>query len=123
MASFNHFSVSKLMSCFKGTKTDKICKLVVAATVWSIWLARNDAIFSNKRVYKDSLQFLICTHIEKWGKETNLLNFGNDPLWKVNHPHWALAFLESYRCNKQCECRIGSRSTCDETIIHGSFCQ
>lgn len=36
------------------------------------------------------MKFLIMTRIEKWGKASKILEFGNDPLWKIN-PHEAIA--------------------------------
>lgn len=52
-------------------------------------------VFSNKRVNKESLQLLILARTNKWGKATGILDFGNDPLWRVN-PYGAIA-LHNHR--------------------------
>lgn len=77
--------------CFKGNQLDKAWKLVVAATVWNIWLARNDILFAGKQLSKESLQALIHIRVGKWGKAANTMNFGNDPLW-ITKPHCAIVF-------------------------------
>lgn len=93
-----HFSLIKLFRCFERKLVSPYWNLVVASTCWSIWLARNEVLFMNKRVKREELEFLIQTRVEKWGKATNILGFGNDPLWKVN-PHGAIA-LYSHKISK-----------------------
>ncbi|KAK1399511.1 hypothetical protein POM88_009374 [Heracleum sosnowskyi] len=46
-----------------------------------------------------TLEFLIVTRIEKWGKASKTLVFGNDPLWRVN-PHGELA-LHTHRISRE----------------------
>lgn len=84
------FSVTDLFNLHTMNLKGKVWGLAIAATLWSIWLARNEALFNTKRVAKGMLEFLIMTRLEKWGKATKLMEFGNDPLWKVN-PQGALA--------------------------------
>lgn len=62
----------------------------MASTCWSIWLSRNEVLFTSKRLKSEELEFLIRSRVEKWGKATKILSFGNDPLWKLN-PHGAIA--------------------------------
>lgn len=85
------FSLSKLLFCLEGKNYESVWKIVVAATVWSIWLAQNEAQFSENKLNKDTLEYLILVRIERWGKATKILPFGNDNLWKVN-PRGAITF-------------------------------
>lgn len=64
-------------------------KLVVAATLWTIWLCRNECIFNQKRTRRKIIETLIFTRMNKWGLATQILDFGNEPLWRVN-PHGAI---------------------------------
>lgn len=84
------FSVIKILSCFNGNKVRNVWGLVITVTLWSIWLAQNEALFSKSRVSKSDIEFIILTRTEQWGKATNIMNFGSDPLWKLN-PHGALS--------------------------------
>lgn len=58
--------------------------LVVAATIWTIWLSRNEAIFNKTKQSKATIGFLILTRFKKWGKAVKLIDFGEDPLWIVS---------------------------------------
>ncbi|KAK1401501.1 hypothetical protein POM88_001106 [Heracleum sosnowskyi] len=75
---------------YEGKQIDKIWRIVVATTTWSILLARNEALFQNRRLGRELLEFVILTRIDKWGKASGVIKFGNDPFWKVN-PHGAIA--------------------------------
>lgn len=85
-----HFSLETLLGLQKNLKPNHIWRMVVAATCWSIWLARNEWIFQQTRVDKRSLEFLIFARVNKWGQAMKLLNFSNDPLWRTN-PQGAIA--------------------------------
>lgn len=84
------FSLFNLLACVKSSLLNKQWQLVVAVTCWTIWLARNEAQFSNKRISREVLEFLILSRTDKWGKATGCMGFGCDPLWRVN-PQGAIA--------------------------------
>lgn len=78
------FSLLKLLACVNSSLLQKQWQLVVAATCWTIWLARNEALFSNKRITREVLEFLILTRIDKCGKVTGCMDYGYNPLWRVD---------------------------------------
>lgn len=51
---------------------------------------RDEVLFNDIRVTKENIEFLILTRADKWGKTTNFMVFGNDPLWRTN-PQGAIA--------------------------------
>ena len=57
---------------------------MVVATLWSIWLARNDLVFNQIRLKKETLQDLIFLRVSKWGKAIKVIFFDSLPLWRVN---------------------------------------
>ena len=72
--------------------------MVVAATLWSVWLARNELVFSKVKIKKKALAKLIQLRVSKWGKASGLLDFGETPLWKI-HPQGAIA-LHNHKVSK-----------------------
>lgn len=78
------FSVASLFNLHARIQKGKVWGLVIASMIWSIWLARNEALFTLKKISKEYLEFLIMTRIEKWDKASKIMVFGNDPMWKVN---------------------------------------
>lgn len=68
------FSLSDLLNLHSRNLIGKIWRLVIAASLWSIWLAHNEALFSLKRVSKETLVYLIKIRIKKWGKASKLMN-------------------------------------------------
>lgn len=88
LTNITNFSLKILLDLLKARGISKVWEMVVAAT---IWLARNEVIFSGNRMEKSSLVHLINFRVCKWGKASKLIDFGNDPLWLVNpHGAWAL---------------------------------
>lgn len=86
------FSVPSLLTLYKESWEVKSWSITIAATNWSIWLARNEALFSNKKMSRQALEFLIFERITNWGKVSGVLSFASDPLWKVN-PLGAIALI------------------------------
>ncbi|KAL1815403.1 hypothetical protein ACET3Z_017977 [Daucus carota] len=60
------------------------------ATLWSIWLARNELVFSHSRISRETLEELIFYRFGAWSKASGLIAFASTPLWRVN-PQGALA--------------------------------
>ena len=69
---------------FQRSSASKIWHSVVAASIWTIWLARNESIFQSSDPSKSVLLSLLLTRINKWGEASNLIPFSADPLWKSN---------------------------------------
>lgn len=85
-----HFSLFSLLKIKVHKAASRIWYIVVAATLWSIWLARNELVFSNIKISKATLVDLIFLRVSKWGKASGLIEFGDTPLWKI-HPQGAIA--------------------------------
>ncbi|KAL1807646.1 hypothetical protein ACET3Z_024636 [Daucus carota] len=68
----------------QGSIVDQVWNTVVAATLWSLWLARNETVFSKTNQSEEGLKGLIMFRVTQWGKVSNILCFGNEPLWKAN---------------------------------------
>lgn len=58
MAKLRNFSLLHILNIQKTGFSGKVWKLVVAATIWSIWLSRNGAIFRNIRITRGGLHVL-----------------------------------------------------------------
>ncbi|WOH03522.1 hypothetical protein DCAR_0622921 [Daucus carota subsp. sativus] len=84
------FSLTSILRFYASPVRAKIWRVVVVATLWSIWLARNELIFNGTRLKKQQLIELIAVRINKWGNAAGLILFGDDPLWRVN-PHGIIA--------------------------------
>lgn len=84
------FSLSKLLNLFAQASLKEIWKLIVAAVLWTIWLARNDLIFGKHKIQEKCFVNIIHIRIDKWGSAAGLMDFGADPLWRVN-PSGAVA--------------------------------
>lgn len=78
------FSLQYILRLYKPKFVQQIWQIVVTATLWSVWLARNDLIFNNVKISKLGLQDLIFFRIEKWGLASKTILFAQFPLWKVN---------------------------------------
>ena len=78
------FSLESTLLLKHAQKTSSIWRLVVAAVLWTIWLARNELIFNNSRPSMNSLRQLLMARINKWGLVSGTIPFGNDPLWMLN---------------------------------------
>ncbi|XP_063935611.1 uncharacterized protein LOC135147087 [Daucus carota subsp. sativus] len=78
------FSLENILSLHRTSVTSKIWHLIVAASLWTIWLARNESIFQSSVPRKSVLLNLVFTRINKWGEASKLTPFTADPLWKSN---------------------------------------
>lgn len=58
--------------------------MTVAATLWTLWLARNDYVFNNRKLKENDFKNLIFIRVAKWGSAANILNIGFSPDWKMN---------------------------------------
>lgn len=62
----------------------KVWHLVVAASLWTIWLVRNELIFNASRPSIANIKKLILVRVSKWGLASKLMTWGDDPMWRVN---------------------------------------
>ncbi|XP_017245293.1 uncharacterized protein LOC108216944 [Daucus carota subsp. sativus] len=95
----NSPSLVHILTFFKSTLQNKIWQLVAAAVFWSIWLARNELVFSGTKIRKQQFLDLIFLRINKWGSVVRLIDFENDPLWKVN-PQGAIS-VHHYKISRE----------------------
>lgn len=61
----------------------------VAATIWSIWLARNELVFKNSRISRDTLNRLIVHRAFKWITANSWLDESMEKVW-CQHPARAI---------------------------------
>lgn len=94
----SQFSLSRLLNFKVSRQAKRIWIIVVAAVLWTVWLARNELVFSKVKVNKQSLTELIYIRTSKWGKASGVLNYGDTPLWKV-HPQGAIALHTFKECS------------------------
>ncbi|WOH12510.1 hypothetical protein DCAR_0832014 [Daucus carota subsp. sativus] len=78
------FSIPYLLSLKPQRHVSKIWRMVVSASLWSIWLARNDFVFNKSKINEKELTRLIFIRISKWGSASKIMPFGSDPLWNIN---------------------------------------
>lgn len=67
-------------------------KITVTSLLWSIWLVRNDFIFSEKRVKKEVFQFIVKSSALKWMEAIGLSDQEKKVLMEIN-PSGALSFF------------------------------
>ncbi|WOH03993.1 hypothetical protein DCAR_0623398 [Daucus carota subsp. sativus] len=74
----------RLLKFFSQKHINRIWKTVVAATLWTIWLARNEAIFNDVRLKQTDIHELIQLRVSIWGMASGIIPFSHIPTWKVN---------------------------------------
>ncbi|KAL1801793.1 hypothetical protein ACET3Z_030440 [Daucus carota] len=89
-------SLEEILRVKHDSKTSKIWRLIVAATLWTIWLCRNEFQFNRKKLPQESIQDLIFARVNKWGHASGLIPFSGDPLWHANPDEGT--FQWRYRC-------------------------
>lgn len=70
------FSLRELCQVKPLRKSTKVWKIIVATVLWSIWLARNELAFKNKRIERGILQTIIFLHSYKLLEASQLI-YGN----------------------------------------------
>lgn len=90
----NSFSLEIILSFHWSAASSKIWHLVIAASLWSIWLAHNESIFQHTITRRSVLLNLVYNRINKWGEASNLIPFTAEPLWKTN-PSGAVAIYHN----------------------------
>ncbi|KAK1372726.1 hypothetical protein POM88_028919 [Heracleum sosnowskyi] len=67
---------------FKGPSTRMAWEITWSATLWTIWLCRNQMLFQQVRIKQNELQFLITQRSQLWCQAAKLIDDGI--LWKSN---------------------------------------
>lgn len=80
----SHFSLFNLLTLKRPRHIKRVWSMVVATTLWSIWLARNDMVFNKVRIKAHNIRELIFIRSNKWGLASKTMMFGHDPLWRIN---------------------------------------
>ena len=57
------FSLNRLLNLMAGTISKKVWMLVVAASLWSIWLARNQVVFLKQKQAQKIMKALIMIRV------------------------------------------------------------
>lgn len=78
------FCLFSILQLYKQKHIKCIWHLVVAATLWTIWLTRNDLIFNKVRVSESVMNELIFIRVLKWGSASKMILYSHIPLWRVN---------------------------------------
>lgn len=60
------------------------------ATLWSLWLARNDLLFKRYKINKKDLELMIKQRSYSWGLSFNLITINQANIWYID-PHAALS--------------------------------
>lgn len=79
----------KNFSRFKGTLYRQAWQLSIAATLWTIWLARNELVFTNTRISKVTLGQLIIHRAFKWATTNSWIQLEMEKEWSI-HPAKAI---------------------------------
>lgn len=68
------FSLPCLLALLNGRGICKVWEMVIAASIWTIWLARNELLFSGNWLENSSLVHLINFKVCMWGKASKLID-------------------------------------------------
>lgn len=60
------------------------------ATLWSLWLARNDLMFKGYRIRKKNLELMIKQRSFNWGLSFKLISSNHANIWYID-PNSALS--------------------------------
>lgn len=89
-----------------GRSVLKVCwNISIAATLWSLWLTRNQIIFEKKSTNLEDLIYLIKFRVLKWSAAAGLCDDSLSPAWLLS-PECTIRL--KYRANLNC-------------LLHGDF--
>ncbi|KAK1361498.1 hypothetical protein POM88_045972 [Heracleum sosnowskyi] len=69
---------------FKESSLKKVWKTVIAAFLWTCWLARNEIIFRGAKLEVETLFFMIKGRVKEWLLAANLLLEAVSSWWEQN---------------------------------------
>lgn len=74
----------EIFSRFKVAKFRQAWKMSIAATIWTIWLARNDVVFNNLRISKTEISRVLIYRTFKWALANSWLEGTMERDWCLN---------------------------------------
>lgn len=74
----------KSFSYFKSPSVRAAWGIVLASTLWTIWLIRNQYVFEGKKVVKKVLEDLILLRSSSWCESLNIIIPHNQTIWNIN---------------------------------------
>lgn len=81
------FSLESLFNFNPGVAIKRYWPTFAAASLWTIWIARNDYIFNNRRKSNEELAFVLKSTVFKWMRSFNWLPShigGMQHIWDLN---------------------------------------
>lgn len=69
---------------FKEGTMKKLWHLILVATVWTIWLKRNEVIFKNQQINPVQIIILVKFRVKEWALALDLLNKDTMIWWELN---------------------------------------
>lgn len=79
--STEHWTSRKI---FAGAKLSQVWSLVMAAALWTLWLARNELVFEQKQTSLDSMIYLLKVRSFKWMQACGMMIKKLQCFWFVN---------------------------------------
>ncbi|KAK1383625.1 hypothetical protein POM88_021360 [Heracleum sosnowskyi] len=70
--------------CFKEEELKSVCKLVLIATLWTLWLNRNQRVFNNTEVRIEGVVMLVKLRSQEWAVATKKILQEVTKWWDVN---------------------------------------
>ncbi|WOG87927.1 hypothetical protein DCAR_0207160 [Daucus carota subsp. sativus] len=92
-----HGDLLLLLRCLKGVALREAWHTSVIALLWTIWLARNERIFSKQDWNEEKLTWLIKTRAFEWLLAAGKMAKGLESLWKVNPRGSCLLFNKKHK--------------------------
>ena len=93
------FSLNRLFHFLQHEEFKIAWQMVVSATLWTIWLLRNDLIFNNVRWSKDKVLRILRARTFKWLEVSDILIGGMENLSYVN-PRGAIKVCQSRKISE-----------------------
>ncbi|WOH15395.1 hypothetical protein DCAR_0934933 [Daucus carota subsp. sativus] len=92
-----HGDLFLLFRCLKGVALREAWHTSVIALLWTIWLARNERIFSKQDWNEEKLVWLIKIRAFEWLLAAGKMARGLESLWKVNPRGSCLLFNKKHK--------------------------
>ncbi|XP_017252064.1 uncharacterized protein LOC108222689 [Daucus carota subsp. sativus] len=78
------FSLINLFGLVQEAEVKETWHSVASATLWSIWIFRNDFVFNNRKPKKDGVLSILKTRVHKWLEVNGSLSKSWENLFNVN---------------------------------------
>lgn len=77
-------NVEHIFNFFSGKDFAAGSNICIAATIWTIWLSRNECIFNNVKPKRNALQIIIKSRAWAWSLATGLILESQKNLWIIS---------------------------------------